>query len=393
VTLSPPAIVLGGSSNAVSVARSLSRARTQVYALGDPRNQVRWSRHLDVFVPMQGADLQLRFLEWLATGPRNGVLLPCDDEALELIAHHRSELIGWGYIPSEHDDRVLLDMLDKERTYALARAAGVDTPLTATIRSPEEIEVLPDGFGFPCAVKPLRSHVFARHLPGVKALIARDVAELRRHVELTAGLGVEALLTEIVPGPESAFCSYYSYLDERGEPLFHYTRHKLRQHPLPFGVASYATNDLQPDAQRIGLQFFQGVGLRGLGNVEFKRDSRDGRLKLIECNSRFTAADRHLWLCGLDLPLFVYNRLLGRPLPPMQTHRYGVHFWHPLQDADTFRLAHRQGLLSLRGWLRSLAHRQHFPVADVRDPMPTVGYHAHLFARRARQRLAPGSRS
>jgi D-aspartate ligase len=375
-----PAIVLGGSSNAVSVARSLGRAGITVHALGDPKNQVRWSRHVDEFVAIASPDVQTKTLEWLAAGPREGVILPCDDEGLELVARHRAELTGLGYIPSEHDDKVLLGMLDKERTYELAHAAGVPTPFTMTLRRDTELESIPPGFSFPCAVKPLQSHLFARYRPGVKALIANDEPELRRHVQLAASLDVDVMLTEIIPGPEGAFCSYYSYLDEEGQPLFHYTRHKLRQHPLPFGVASYATNDGQPEAERMGLRFFQGVGLRGLGNVEFKRDARDGSLKLIECNSRFTAADRHLWLCGLDLPLFVYNRLVGRPLPPMATRRYDVHFWHPLQDVRTFAIARRQGALTLRGWLRSLAHPQHFPVADVRDPMPTVGYHAQLLA-------------
>jgi D-aspartate ligase len=388
----PPAIVLGGSSNAVSVVRSLARAGIRVYALGDPRNQVRWSRYLDYFVPMNGVEVQARSLDWLAGGPREGVILPCDDEGLELVARHRAELIGLGYIPSEQDDQVLLDMLDKARTYALARAAGVETPMTLTVQSDAPLDSVPPGFSFPCAVKPLQSHVFARHMPGVKALIAADERELRGHLRLSASLGVDVMLTEIIPGPEDAFCSYYSYLDEHGEPLFHYTRHKLRQHPLPFGVASYATNDDQAEAREIGLRFFQGVGLRGLGNVEFKRDSRDGRLKLIECNSRFTAADRHLWLCGLDLPLFVYNRLVGRPLPAMETRRYGVRFWHPIQDTHMLLTARRAGALSVRAWLRSLAHRQHFPVADLRDPMPTVGYHAQLIARRARAVLLAGRR-
>ena len=379
-----PAIVLGGSSNAVSAARSLGRAGIEVYALGDPSNQVRWSRHLAHFVPMAGPEIQERMLRWLSEGPRVGVLMPCDDDALELVARHRAELRELGYVPSEHDDRVLLDMLDKERTYELAHAAGIATPMTLRLRSVGDIGLVGETIPYPCALKPLQSHVFQRRLPGVKALIAHDEVGLREQMALVQSLGVEVMLTEIIPGHEASFCSYFSYLDERGEPLFHFTRHKLRQHPLPFGVASYATNDDQPEAQELGLRFFQGVGLRGMGNVEFKRDARDGRLKLIECNSRMTAADRHLWLCGLDLPLFIYNRLLGLPLPAMQTLRSDVRFWHPLQDVRTMIQARRVGALTLRSWLRSVAHRQHFAVADIRDPLPTVGYHGHLLARRIR---------
>ena len=73
--------------------------------------------------------------------------------------------------------------------------------------------------------------------------------------------------------------------------------------------------DRNPEVAELGLRFFQGVGLRGLANVEFKRDARDGRLKLIECNHRFTAPTGLLRAAGMDLPLFVYNRLTGRPLP------------------------------------------------------------------------------
>jgi len=382
-----PAVVLGGSSNAVSVARSLGSAGVRVHALGEPSKPVRWSRHLHEFVAIGGRDVQARTLEWLAHRPRRAVLLPCDDEALELVARHRAELTALGYVATEADDEVLLAMLDKQATAAIARRLGIDAPAVAVVRDPEALDAVIGDLAFPCAVKPLRSHEFARHFPGVKALAARDADEARRHVERAAAVGVEVMLTEVIPGPESAFCSYYSYLDADGAPLFHFTRHKLRQFPVDFGVASYATNDRQPEAQELGLRFFQGAGLRGLGNVEFKRDDRDGRLKLIECNPRFTAADRHLRLCGLDLPLFVYNRLLGRPLPAMETLRHGVRLWHPVQDTRGFLVRRRRGETTTRGWLRTLAHRQHFPVADPRDPLPTVGYHAHGAARALRRRF------
>jgi D-aspartate ligase len=349
---------------------------------------VRWSRHCHRFVVAAGEDVQERTLEWLAGGPREGVVLACDDDGLELIARRRATLAGLGYLPVEADDQVLLAMLDKQRTYALARDLGIETPFTHVPRSEAELESLVDEIGFPCALKPLHSHLLARHMPRTKALRAEDPDELRRQFARVQALGVEVLLTETIPGPEDAFCSYYSYLDERGEPLLHFNRHKLRQFPTGFGSACYATNEPNAEASELGLRFFQGVGLRGIGNVEFKRDARDGRLKLIECNARFTAADRQLQLCGLDLPLFAYNRVAGRPLPPTETRRSGVHLWHPIQDTRAFLSLRRQGEITLAGWARSLAHRQHFPVATLTDPLPTVGYHVHAAASAWRKRAA-----
>jgi D-aspartate ligase len=387
---SPPAIILGGAANAVSVARSLGRAGVAVHALGAPGCPVRWSRHCRSFTTIAGEQAQQEALEWLARGPRAGVVLPCDDDGLELIARHRSDIAGLGYLPIEADDEVLLAMLDKQRTYTLASELGIATPFTFVPRSLDELESRIDELSFPCALKPVHSHVFARHFPRTKALRANDADDLRRKYTDVQALGIELLVTETIPGPEDAFCSYYSYLDERGESLLEFSRHKLRQFPIGFGSACYATNEPNPEAAELGLRFFRGVGLRGIGNVEFKRDARDGALKLIECNPRFTAAERQLQLCGLDLPLFAYNRVLGRPLPPMETRRSGVRLWHPLQDTRAFMALRRDGQLTTTAWVRSLAHRQHFPVASAADPLPTLGYHAHTAISALRTRRGPG---
>ena len=64
--------------------------------------------------------------------------------------------------------------------------------------------------------------------------------------------------------------------------------------------------------RELGLAFLRGAGVRGLANVEFKRDERDGRLKLIECNYRFTAPNEQFRRAGMDLALFVVQPA-GRP--------------------------------------------------------------------------------
>src|SRR6185437_4458297 len=125
--------------------------------------------------------------------------------------------------------------------------------------------------------------------------------------------GLDVMVVEMVPGPDSRLCSYYTYLDESGTPLFHFTKRVIRRSPPVFGGGSYHITDWLPEVKELGLRFFQAVGLRGLGNVEFKRDERDGRLKLIECNARFTEANCLVMASSLDLPLLVYNRLVGRP--------------------------------------------------------------------------------
>jgi D-aspartate ligase len=374
----PPAVIVGGKANAVSVARSLLEAGVEVYALGDDSSPVRHSRACAVFADLGGgAQVQERWLEWLASrGPRGAVLLPCNDDALEMIARNRRQLTGLGYLPFEVNDEVALAMLDKARTYALARAIGVTSPRTLTIRGEADVAAVGERIGYPCALKPLHSHVFQRHAGArIKAFVVEDEDELRARVAEMRALQVEMLATEIVPGPDENIVGYYTYVAPDGELLFHFTKRKIRQYPVGFGTGSYHVTTWDPELVQAGTEFVQGVGIRGLANVEFKRHARTGRLILIECNHRFTAPTELLRRAGLDVAVFTYDRLVGAPPRPVRSYRTGVRLWHPVEDVRAFLQMRRSGDLTLGQWALSIARRNHTPMFRWRDPEPTFAEH------------------
>jgi D-aspartate ligase len=181
------------------------------------------------------------------------------------------------------------------------------------------------------------------------------------------------LATEVIPGPEHATWTYSTYMDEGGEPLLGLTRNKLRSFPIHFGTNSYVVTRWSPEVAEAGLRFLRGVGLRGLANVEFKRDSRDGELKLIECNHRFVNVQELMLRAGLDMALFTYNRALGRPTPPVGTWREGVRLWFPARDWRAARDYRRKRELTWAQWLGSLTHRRiHTPVLTLDDTRPFI---------------------
>jgi predicted ATP-grasp superfamily ATP-dependent carboligase len=378
----PPAIVLGGGWTALPVTRSLGEAGVPVYALGGSDDAVRWSRGCMTFVALgRESGMQERWLEWLRGAPPGSVILPCEDEALELIGKHREMLLELGMIPFEADDQVLLAMLDKSRTYELAQEIGIEAPLSFNVHTQDDIAVALERISYPCALKPVHSHAFARHFAGMKAFRVHSDDDMRAALSRTVTLGIEMIVTEIIPGRDDQYFSYYSYIDAEGRPLLHATKRKLRQHPIWFGSGCFHATDRNPEVAELGLRFFEGVGLRGLGNVEFKRDSRDGRLKLIECNHRFTAATGLMRAAGLDLPLFVYNKLTDRPLPPVDRYRAGLTMWYPMKDVRAFAAYRRHGEIGWFEWLRSIVRRHHFPVASASDPRPVLANNLRFFGR------------
>ncbi|MEK6271333.1 MAG: hypothetical protein AABM42_01625 [Actinomycetota bacterium] len=138
----------------------------RAYAVGGSPayNPIAYSRHCAGYTDLGSKEGVVdRWLDWLAeSAPRGAVLLPCNDEALDLIVRHRATLEGLGYVPVEADDEVLAAMLDKEKTYELARRAGVPTPRTWTIASGGDLDTSIEEIGYPCALKPLHTHLFAR---------------------------------------------------------------------------------------------------------------------------------------------------------------------------------------------------------------------------------------
>lgn len=371
----PPAVLLGGDQMAVSAARSIAALGAQVHGVGDRDDPLQVSRACTSFTRIpRGPQLGERYLRFLEDNPRDAVLLPCDDESLEMLARNRRRLVDWGYRPVEANDDVLLAMLDKERTYELSREVGIPTPRTTTLRTRADAESAAKAFEYPCALKPLASHRFAQAVGDVstKVYVAADPEQLLRWFQVAQGLGVQMLATEIVRGRDEAFVSYYTYLLPDGSPVFSLTKHKLRQLPIGFGLTCYQETVWEPAVAELGLRFCQAIGLRGVAAVEFKKDDRDGHWKIIECNHRFTLANEIIRLAGVDVPVIAYRRAAGLPVEPIANYTLGVRMWYPIEDAKAFLQYRAAGELTVGEWVRSLLCRWHWVMFRLDDPWPTV---------------------
>ena len=371
----PPAVLLGGGVIAVSTARALRSEGIPVVALGDSKaDTVRGSRHCARFVDVgSGAGVEERFMEWLTSECAGAVVVPCSDDALSAVARSRSTLESRGHHVPEAKDEIVLAMLDKERAYELARRAGFATPRTRTIRSEGDLSRAEE-IGFPCALKPIHSHLFARHFGGsTKVVVAHDFDQLRSAFDTISSFAVDVVLTEIIPGGDDDYHSVLTYIaEEEDAPLFLVTKRKLRQYPPEFGLGTYHVTDWNPQVADLAVALARSIGLIGVANFEFKRDARDGQFKLIECNHRLTITSELVRLAGINSAKIVYDRSLGRPTQRYGSYRRGVRLLLPTEDMRASLGQRRNGDLTLASWLRSMAHAQHLVVFRWTDPAPAI---------------------
>jgi D-aspartate ligase len=365
-----PAIVVGGHENAVSVARNLTRQGIRTVALNYDNEPVRFSRYAEYVHGCGSPEMWEGFL----LGPRSeklrgSVLLACSDEAISIIVSNHNAL-SKKFLVEEGDPKVRRVLLDKFSTYNLAREAGIPTVDYWQVRSREELDSTMPQLHFPIILKPLYSPNSG--LLKSKATLIPDGSVLVRQVGDAARLGVGVVLMDYIPGGDDRLCSYHSYLDEHTNPLVHLTKRQPRRFPRHSGAQTYAVITWVPEAAELGLKFLRHLKLKGLGNIEFKWDERDGKLKIIEVNARFTGSDCLITKSGINLALIAYNRITGRPQPPVLNYKQPLVLWRPLEDVLAVWELRKRGELSASEWLRQLLRTDKFPFFEWRDPMPAL---------------------
>jgi D-aspartate ligase len=384
-----PVVLLGGAANALSLMRSYGRLGIDVSALMARNIEMR-SRfcHHGAVVPRatDASDFFAARLLSAAPGSLAGaVVLACGDDGIRFVAEHATALRAADYILERNDPQLRLDLLDKARTLQLAAAAGVPTPRTWPTERTDFIDADHGGIEFPVILKPLDTH--AHHAAfGHKFRFAATLAELRAQRDVLCDRGIPFLVCELVAGPDRNHESYYGYRRPDGTFAFELTKRCIRRRPMNEGTGTYQITEHLPEVAHLGRRFFEHTDYQGFGNLEFKRDARTGSLKLLECNSRFTAVQEQLLASGVDSDLAVYRDLTGQATAPSRSAEQSVAIWWPFRDLQAFAEARTANAERWLDWPRSLSHRKVvFPFFSATDPAPFAALLAEEVTRLARR--------
>ena len=308
-----PAVVMGLSPTGLYAVRELGRAGISVTGMASSIQAGSSSRYLAHLITAASPEARLKAL--LDRFPAQGegasaVLIPTSDEDIAFIASHQAALGKRFAFQASYTDGTAETVLTKERFYALCEEMGIAYPRLWKSRL-EDIGALRGSIKYPCLIKPSRVHEAKALLAGKKGWVVSDEASFDAVVAgIPQGTGL-LLLQEIVPGPESAITLYAAYFDQRGEPQQAFTARKVRQYPPGFGSASLVCSQPEPESQAIAERLLRSMGYKGIAAAEFKRDPRDGVLKIIEVNARPSLWFALTSAAGKQLALAAYQDLSG----------------------------------------------------------------------------------
>lgn len=379
-----PILALGGEVNTLAMARHLGPKGVRISVSGEHGCYALSSRWCSEALPVpQGMSSHDYWFELLlapgADRYRDHIVMAMNDDAIDFVAKNAESLRGRcrleRFVPE-----LRRALLDKQKTLELAEQVGVPAPRHWAVKGPEDVLAAKDEITFPVMVKPIHSHEFVQAFGRKLFIIKNDFDEVVARVRDATDRSIEVMAVEMVPGPDDLLSSYYTYLDDRGEPLYHFTKRIIRRHPVNRGGAVYHATEWLPETAEMGLRFLQGIGWRGMANIEFKRDTRDGQLKIIEVNSRLTAAHPLALRSGAPLDLIQYCVFTGQAHPTFGSYKEGMFYWYPLRDFRAFLELKRAGELSFWEWLSSLPRQNVvLPLFNLSDLSPSLRRAVEIF--------------
>ena len=215
------------------------------------------------------------------------VLIPTNDVFIEFLVEQFEMLKDRFRMPAAYSG-LAAKLLDKKQFHEICVEHGVATPRVWSADGRRALLTLADDLPFPCLLKPALIHRARDFLSGRKVLIARSREEFNDLVDAIPGKLGSWLVQEIVPGSESEITLFGGYIDSSGKQRQAFSARKVRQYPPGFGSASLVASLPCEETVERTLAFLESVGFRGICGAEFKRDPRDGVLKIIEINPRPT---------------------------------------------------------------------------------------------------------
>jgi predicted ATP-grasp superfamily ATP-dependent carboligase len=272
-------------------------------------------------------------------------------------------------------DRDTLDaIVNKRRQYARAAEAGVPIPETHFPESLEEAEEVATRMSYPCILKPYQSYLDRARIHDRKVVVAESPEHLVRAWRDLGEAAPSFMVQEIIPGGDNGLYGYLALWDDQSREVAWLTKRKLRQSPPQFGDGSLQIVLEDPGIAEPSRALLTALRYRGFVGIEFKRDPRDGRFKLIEINPRTVSGNQMTISAGLDFPYIGYRLLIGDPMTPAEIGRFtpGTKYLNEEWDLKAFLALRNDGTLTFAQWVRSIQGCKARALWAWDDPAPAI---------------------
>jgi D-aspartate ligase len=306
-------------AGAIGIARSLGRLGIDIHLLSaqraTPLGRSRFVRSVTRLPRECKPDGQLAAWMTSVAPADRPVLVPIDDRGATFVQQQSAQLLDayrFLRLPSGLAEK----LIDKGQLSELAASAGVSSPWHTIPSTLEEVKVFLSSAEFPLVVKARDPERFER-TSGIRSVeIAEDASQAlslwTRH--LVDGVP-NCLLQEYVPGGPETVWMVNAYISRRFDLIFGATGRKLRQFPPYTGATSLGICEHNEEVLRLTERLVTHINYRGILDIGWRFDARDGSYKLLDFNPRLGATFRlFVGMDETDVLRALYRDLCGEAI-------------------------------------------------------------------------------
>lgn len=343
----------GDNRSALAATRSLGRKGHKLYVGAEKaKSLASSSRYCFCGVPLPSplADGNAYAEAVLGFSERENLdfIFPMTEQSVYLLNKIRARLPEKTWLACPAAD-VMQAVSDKSALFKLAENLNVAMPRTFHVSGADELSRAADRIDcFPVAVKSAFSRIAVGNSfisGGVR--YAQNRRDLERIYETSPVMRYPSVIQEKISGPGTGLFTLY----DKNRHLAIFSHQRVREKP-PSGGVSVVCQSVSPDEEMIvsADRLLSAVGFTGPAMVEFKRDFKDGRAKLMEINGRFWGSLQLAIACGVDFPGLYLDYLQGKlPAAASSNYKQGhkLKWFFGCLDHLIIRLKNNSSLLNL----------------------------------------------
>lgn len=356
-TTTPAVVLYTYHYGQLGVLRSLGRLGIAVHGVDpNPRSPGLFSRYcqkkflFDVDAASSEASVQY-LLDVAKKIGRPSFLIHTTDGGASWLADN-ADALSKGFIFPRLSRELVLSLASKEEMYFLAKKCGIPTPEACFPLSLGDVEEYAKDAVFPVVLK----EIFRGGSPrtGKRMFIARTKEDLLRLYRFCEDpLRPNFMLQEYIPGGDDSIWMFNGYFDENSDCLFGVTGRKIRQSPVHTGVTSLGVCLRNPVVDELTKGFMKSIGYKGILDIGYRFDARDGKYKVLDVNPRIGSTFRlFVGTNGLDVARAEYLDLTGQPVPSSSVEEGRKWFVEDRDFVSSVRY-HYEKSLTFRQWLAS----------------------------------------
>lgn len=323
------AVLLGWNNNSIDMLNSLRKKKISViivYSSEKFSKTLGLNNYQNEHVDFISTNL-VKYLNEKIKIKKTQVLISSDDTYTVLLAFAKEKLID-NYIYQNLSMQQVQKCVNKVEFYLLCKELKIDSPKTYIINNRECLNNLKAKLTFPGIVKP--------HYPGaVSKILIPKVLKINNFEELERLGGeiwptsVPVFFQEFIPGGSDCIFFVGGYFSENELDSTLFVGRKVLEIPVLGGSTTYATLQWNENVFEAAKHIVKSIGYRGLADIEFKFDSRDGKFKIIEVNPRIGRWHSISSNGDFDIISVYFLKMLGVPLANINLHIEGQSWISP----------------------------------------------------------------